>query len=85
MFSLKVLICINLYVNVHMCVNFLGRLFQNRTIFLQIKQNRICFTFEFSTISLFHYEQIKLILIHAFLIHLEKRNSLHLHLKVFVT
>lgn len=50
------------------------------------KSNKIaCFTIEFSTISLFHYEKIKFILIHAFLIHLEKRNSLHLHLKVFVT
>lgn len=54
---------INLYVNVHMCVKNLRRLLQNRNIFLQIKQNNICFTFEFSTMSLFHYEQIKFILI----------------------
>lgn len=38
--------------------------------FLQIKQNSICFTFQFSTMSLFHYEQIKFIPTHVFLIHL---------------
>lgn len=68
---------INLYVKVHVYVKFLGRLFQNWNIFLQIKQNGFCFTFEFSTTSLFHYEHIWFILIHVFLIHLVKKEAVY--------